>query len=170
MWKKILAIVVFSLLCCSIFAARNVGDFDLSEVTDTFAKSFITYMKDGDYLDNYYMYGIYQSEDGTWTLSLSRFEDFPDIILFFYTDVVEIVTCGGLSLKDKPLVDILNVVNQKNLEFKNYGTFSYYEDDVWYTNCISNRSLSNITLRTQLEMFEVVSAFGVKEIIESLGL
>ena len=159
--KKTCFLIVCLLVCCSLSAvlypAENLGDLEISDIENSYAREFMSYMEREGLIDDYFRAYRINNDDSACQVYFYDDTDYVSILMEFDDLYCNLFRCALIDLSDYSLLDILKSVNNANLFFYNCGALSYDEScgDLRYSlDLLTLNSMSPSDLFFQLMMFK----------------
>ena len=162
--KKTCFLIVCLLVCCSLspvlYPAKNLGDLEISDIENSYAKEFLSFMEREGAIDDFFKSYAINNDASFWRVYFWDDTDYGSIMMKFDDVECLILRSANIDLSDYSLLDILKSVNNANLFFHNYGALSYHESsgDLFYSlDIFTMNSMSPLDLLSQLLMFKKYS-------------
>lgn len=165
--KRILAILVLMLICSSLFAVYNFGDYAIDDVKDvdpTFT-SFFKYLKDNDYLNQYEGYGIFLEDDAIELKIADSFDYYAIISFPFESNHIDFERAYVVPESAK---DVLKTINEITLQYAPwFAVNDYFDIFVQCEKRLSKKGITERFLAAELDMFVYLSEKIMTEIQKS---
>ena len=162
--KKTCFLIVCLLVCCSLSAvlypARNIGDLEISDIENSYAREFMSYMESEGFIDKSFKSYEINNDASSCIVYFWDDTDYGSIAMGFDDDFCMFLRFACIDLSDYSLLDILKSVNNTNLFSRNYGALSYFESDgdlVYTMNILTLNSMPHPELLAHLLMFKMSS-------------
>ena len=162
--KKPCFLIVCLLVCCSLSAvlypAKNLGDLEISDIEDSYAREFMSYMEREGAIDDFFKSYEINNAASSWIVSFWDDTGYGSIAMEFNGVYCYISRSADIDLSDYSLFDILKSVNNVNLFSHNCGALSYFEiwGDLFYSLALlTMNSMSPSDLLAQLLEFKKYS-------------
>ena len=162
--KKTCFLIVCLLVCCSLSAvlypAKNLGDLEISDIENSYAKEFMSFMEREGAIDDFFKSYAINNDASSWRVYFWDDTDYGQIAMVFDDVYCRFYRWADIDLSDYSLFDILKSVNHTNLLFYDCGTLSYVEinGDLYYSyyslDFLTTNPMSPSGLSAQLLMFK----------------
>ena len=173
--NKTCFLIVCLLVCCSLSAvlypAKNLGDLEISDIENSYAKEFLSFMEREGAIDDFFKSYAINNDASFWRVYFWDDTDYGSIMMKFDDVECLILRSANIDLSDYSLLDILKSVNNANLFFHNYGALSYHESsgDLFYSlDIFTMNSMSPLDLLSQLLMFHDYSEIYFDKVKEEI--
>ena len=173
--KKTCFLIVCLLVCCSLSAvlypAKNLGDLEISDIENSYAKEFLSFMEREGAIDDFFKSYEINNAASSWIVSFWDDTGYGSIAMEFNGVYCYISRSADIDLSDYSLFDILKSVNNVNLFSHNCGALSYFEiwGDLFYSLALlTMNSMSPLDLLSQLLMFHDYSEIYFDKVKEEI--